>query len=165
VAVSSSLGVGEGWDVPFEVKDRVAFHWFHVVPGSRLLLVMLSLRPLWYVGHFDKGRMDRCIGDGCVKCQLGVGKQLRYVISCAEMTTKRIGVIEISESVAALLKQWAVPNGGARGLILEFSKATKSKHSRMEIARIDEHPPAWAMAMEALDLHEVLANTWDRLTG
>jgi hypothetical protein len=157
--------VGEGWDVPLDVKERVQFHWFHVVPGSELLLVVLSNVPIWYVGHFRAGRMELCDHEKCQSCAAGVGRQVRYVMCCVEMTTHRLGVLEISESVANLVRAWSVPNNGSRGLILELSKATRAKHSRMEIGLLKEHPPAWAMALEPLDLHEVLEKTWEKMSA
>jgi len=155
--------VGEGWDVPAEVRDHVQFHWFHVAPGTSLLLVLLSVRPLWFVGHFVGGRMMQCRGDGCARCAAGTGRQIRYVMSAVEPSTRRLGVIELSESVVRLIKDWAIPNEGSRGLIIELTKVSRSKHSRHEVQLIREHPPAWCMALEPLDLHEVLSRTWDRI--
>lgn len=155
--------VGEGWDVPAEVRDHVQFHWFHVTPGSTLLLVLLSIRPLWFVGHFVSGRMLQCTGDSCARCAAGTGRQIRYIVSAVEPSTKRLGVIELSESVARLIREWAIPNEGARGLIVEFGKASKSKHSRLEVSLIREVPPSWCLSMQPLDLHEVLARTWERI--
>lgn len=158
-------GFGEGWDVPVEVRDRVQFHWFHVAPGQCLVLVVLSNKPLWYVGHFRSGRMQPCERNGCQSCAAGIGRQIRFVVSCVEITTKRMGVLEVSESVGQLIRSWAQARDGSRGLILELRKATRSKHSRMEVERIDEHPPAWALAMEPLDLQEVVARTWEKISG
>jgi len=155
--------IGDGWSPPSEVRDRVNFHWFHVVPGTSLVVMFLSLRPVWFVGHFSQGRMLRCTGDGCRRCEMGIGRQIRYIISAVELGTKRIGVIEISESVSRLIQQWAAANEGARGLIVEMRKATRSKHSRMEVSLVHERAPAWAMALEGLDLREVLLRTWDRV--
>jgi hypothetical protein len=92
-----------------------------------------------------------------------VGKQIRYVISAVEMSTKRVGVIEMSESVAQLIREWAIPNEGARGLIVELGKASKSKHSRLEVNLIRERPPGWVMGLDGLDLVEVLSRTWERI--
>lgn len=156
------MAVGRGWDPPDEVRDRVEFHWFHVVPGRSLLLCMLSTEPLWYVGHFEKGRMRPCLGAGCEPCTRGVGTQLRYVVSAVEVTTKQLGVIEMSKSVALAVKDFASSNGGLHGLLVEFVKSARSKHSRMECMFLNEHAPGWAFAMQGLDLAEVLARTWER---
>lgn len=157
--------VGEGWEVPADVRDRVQFHWFHIAPGQVAVLVILSNAPVWYVGHFKAGRMQPCEMNGCQSCAAGIGRQVRYVMCAVEIATHRVGVLEISESVANLVREWAVPNSGSRGLIVELSKATRSKHSRMEVELIKEHPPAWALALEPLDLYEVLARTWEKIAG
>jgi len=154
--------VGEGWEVPTEVKDRVQFHWFHVYPGKALLLCFLSPAALWYVGHYEGGRMRLCIGEGCELCEKGCGKQIRYVVSAVEVTTRKVGVIEVGESIALTLKDLCSRNGGLRGMIVECMKATKSKHSRMEMVPVHEAPPAWALALAPLDLREVLEKTWQR---
>ena len=154
---------GEGWEVPSVVRDQVYFHWFHVVPRSALVLCLTSMRPLWFVGHFHKKRMLRCRGQDCHWCRLSVGKQVRYVFGGVDLQTRREGVIEVSESVAQLVREWAVPNGGARGLIVEFEKSTGSKHSRMDVRLIREHPPGWALACQEPDLGMILRRTWEKI--
>jgi hypothetical protein len=155
--------VGEGWDVPADVKDRVQFHWFHVSPGGALLLVVLSNAPVWYIGHFRQGRMQPCDRNGCESCAAGIGRQVRYVMCAVEVTTHQVGVLEISESVANLVREWSVPHNGSRGLMVELRKATKAKNSRMVVELVKEHPPAWALALQPLDLHEVLSKTWEKI--
>jgi len=155
--------VGEGWDVPAETRDHVRFHWFHVAPASSLVVVVLSHRPLWFVGHFVKGRMLKCSGEVCAWCAAGVGRQVRYVVSVAELHTRRVGVIELSESIAQLLKEWSCANGGSHGLMVELRKAGRSKHCRMDLTQIREPCPLWAQGMDGLDLREVLLRTWDRV--
>jgi hypothetical protein len=157
--------VGEGWDPPPSVRDRVEFHWFHVSPGRALVLCVLSGQPLWYVGHFDSGRMQPCLPEHCGLCARGVGKQLRYVVSSVELSSKQIGVLEMSKTVAELLRSWSSRNGGLHGMVIELQRATRSKHSRMECSYLDELPPGWALAMEGLDLKEVLSRTWERQEG
>ena len=159
------MPVGEGWEPPAAVRDAVEFHWFHVQPGRAVVLCVLSGQPLWYVGHFQNGRMGPCRPAGCESCAKGIGRQLRYVVSCVELSSRQLGVLEVSSSVAELLKQWSLSAGGLRGLIVEIEKASRSKHSRMEASWVHETPPAWVMAMAPLDLKEVLARTWERIEG
>lgn len=159
------MPVGEGWDVPSEVRDRVEFHWFHVQPGRSLLVCMLSAAPLWYVGHFESGRMKPCAPVGCQSCARGVGKQLRFVVSAVDVRSKQVGVLELSKGVADVLRGWADQNGGLHGMLVEFSKASKSKHSRMEVDWVRESAPSWAFCLPGLDLKEVLSRTWDRQEG
>jgi hypothetical protein len=155
--------LGEGWDVPSVVKDEVEFHWFHVAPGRALVLCVLSTSPVWYVGHFENGRMGKCSGDGCPSCARGVGKQIRYVLSVVDVSTHQLGVIELSQSVADLVRAFSDRHGVMRGMVLDFTKAARSKHSRMEVSYIDQVAPGWCTTMEGLDLREVLGSTWERI--
>ena len=156
------MPVGSGWEVPNEIRDRVEFHWFHVPTNGALVLCILSAAPVWYVGHFEKGRMRQCLGKGCEMCSKGLGTQLRYVVSCIDISTRQVGVLEFGQSVAMLIKQWSTGFGYMRGMIIEISRAHKNKHSRMEVNLIKEHPPAFCLSTEPLDLEEVLERTWDR---
>jgi len=156
---------GEGWDPPTAVRDRCEFHWFHVTPGNVIVVVVLSQAPVWYVGHFEKGRMRRCDGPGCEMCAQGLGRQLRYVFCAVEISTRQNGLMEVSKSVAELLRDWSARNGGFRGMVLQVEKASKSKHSRMEVRFLDRNPPSWASEVQAVDILEALENTWSRQAG
>jgi len=161
--MSSGAGSGVGWDVPAAVADACEFHWWHIRPGRVQVLTMLSRVPLWYVGHFDAGRMKACGGPTCECCGRGVGKQLRYVACAMDPCTRQIGVIELSRPVAELLRDWSSRAGGFRGMTIEFSKASKSKHSRMEVRFCDVPPSPFAMSQKPYDLAEVIRLTWGRL--
>jgi len=156
------MPVGMGWDVPTDVRDRVEFHWFHVPSTGVLVLCVLSQAPVWYVGHFDKGRMRQCTGRGCDMCAKGIGTQLRYIVSVVDVSTHQIGVFEFGQSVSLLIKQWSSGLGFLKGMILEVTRASKSKHSRMEVGLVKTAPMAWCMALEGLPLEEVLERTWER---
>jgi hypothetical protein len=91
-----------------------------------------------------------------------LGTQLRYVVSAVDLSTHQIGVLEFGQSVAELVKKWATGFGYLRGMTIEISRATKSKHSRMEVAMIREPPLPWVLSTEGLDLKEVLERTWER---
>jgi len=157
--------VGDGWDPPDAVRERCEFHWFHVVPGTVLVVCVLSGAPAWYVGHFEKGRMKKCEGPTCSMCAQGIGRQLRYVFGCVEVSTRQNGLVEVSKSVAELLREWAARKCGFRGMVLQLEKATKSKHSRMEVKYVDRDPPSWASELEPINVLEALESTWDRLSG
>jgi len=155
--------LGDGWDPPQAIVDRVEFHWFHVDPGRSLVLGILSTAPMWYVGHFEGGRMRQCSGTGCLSCLKGVGAQIRYVFSAVELTTRQVGVIEVSKSVAELIRSWEARNGSLRGMVLEFQKVSRSKQSRMDVGYIAECWPSWCVTVAPLDLRDVLSNTWGRM--
>ena len=156
------MPVGIGWEVPTDVRDRVEFHWFHVPVSGALVLCVLSNVPVWYVGHFDKGRMRQCTGKGCECCARGLGTQLRYLVSAVDVSSRQVGVFEFGQSVSTLIKQWSSGLGFLKGMIIEVTRVSKSKHSRMEVSMIREHTMPWCMALEGLPLEEVLERTWER---
>jgi hypothetical protein len=153
---------GEGWDPPKDIKDEVEFHWFKLGKGRRLLLGVLSPRPLWYVGHFHERRMRKCEGAECRLCALGVGKQLRFVFGAVEVSTGLVGIMEVGSSVAAQLKDWVARTGCFRGMLVEMSKPSSSKHSRTELEYKElADPPVW-LKHPAPDLAVCLRRTWAR---
>jgi hypothetical protein len=156
---------GEGWTPPGCVRDMVEFHWFHVPVGTSLMMCVLSGEPVWYIGHFDQGRMRRCRGDLCRMCVDGVGRQIRYVVSAVELTTRRLGVLELGTAPMMVLRDAALARGALRGLVIELGRSSRSKHARLDLVVVDECPPGWAVTMEALDCRFVLDRTWDREVG
>lgn len=157
--------IGMGWGIPDSVRDVVEFHWFHVPTGGALLLCCVSREPAWYLGHFHQGRMRRCPGTGCELCARQIGRQVRFIVSCVELTTRRVGVLELGVGPAKLLEQWAASNGGLRGVSFELTRASKAKHSRLELTPVREHPGAWVDEVQAVNLGEVMQKTWNRQTG
>jgi len=154
--------LGSGWNPPQEVVDRTEWHWWHVPVGGSLLLCCLSQQPVWYVGHYHGNRMRPCRGAGCELCGLGVGRQLRYVVCAAEVTTRRVGVLELGTGPGYLLRDRALGNGGLRGTVFEVARSGRSKHCRLEIRFVDQHAGAGLLALEPLDLEEVIEGTWRR---
>jgi len=71
-------------------------------------------------------------------------------------------VIEVGKSVGLMLRDLTHRNGGLRGMLVEFGKSTKAKQSHTEVEYIDEHAPAWCLALPEPDLREVLERTWER---
>lgn len=156
---------GEGWDVPKTVRDVVDFHWFKVRPGKSLRVGVLSVKPLWYVGHFQDGRMRKCPGEGCELCRVGLGSQLRYVFGAWDCEAEVCGIMEISKSIAQLIQSWVARNGGFRGMLLEFRKGSSKKQSRTEVNFVEiAEPPVW-LKYPAPDLKLCLERTWARQTS
>jgi hypothetical protein len=154
--------IGEGWDLPKRVRDSIDFHWFKVKPGRPVVLGILSVVPVWYVGHFHQKRMRRCSGDGCELCALGIGGQVRYLFGCVEPATGILGVMEVGKSVGLQLRDWAARRGSMRGMLVEFCKATGAKRSHTELSYVEmEEAPVW-LKHGAPDLKLVLERTWAR---
>lgn len=153
---------GEGWDVPDEVRGDLEFRWFRVAGNRVLILLCLADSPVWYRGHFVKGRMLPCLGQGCKMCSEGVGAQLRYVLPCAERFTHRTGLIEFGHSVAVEVRDLGVRRGGMRGLVFEVSKHSYSKQSRMEVAAVADEAEPWWREVDYPDPKAALYFGWQK---
>lgn len=153
---------GEGWDVPQDVKGDLEFRWWRVAGNRVLVLLCLSDSPVWYRGHFFKGRMVPCAGAGCRLCADGVGAQLRYVVAAAEVATHRSGLLEVGHTVALELRDLAVHHGGMRGMVLEISKHSFSRQSRMEVRPIDREEEPWWREIDYPDPKAALYFGWQK---
>lgn len=156
------MPTGQGWDVPPEVRGDIEFRWWKVYGNRNLTLVMLSEQPLWYRGHYYRHRMVPCFGDGCKLCAENVGGQLRYVVAAAEITTHRSGLLEVGDTVAKDLRDIAIRHNGMKGMIVEISKHTFSKQSRMEVSYIDREEPPWWREIDAPDIQKALYLGWQK---
>lgn len=155
--------VGVGWDVPDQVRDAIEFHWFHVGVGESLELVLLGREPGWYVGHYDRGRMRQCVREGCRLCAAGVGAQLRYVLPCASMASRRVGLMEVGRGVGEEIRDWARSRGGMRGMVVVFERAGRSKHARLDCRPVSGPIPPWTLSLEPPDVTWALRQTWQRI--
>jgi len=124
--------------------------------------VILSEMPLWYTGHFVQGRMRPCYGDDCAECRKGTGGQVRYVLACAEVSTRRVGILEVGRAVGLQIRDHCQASGTARGLWFEIGKESNAKQSRMTLQLISESPGIWYLEMPVPDLKKALAATWDK---
>lgn len=156
------MAVGDGWDIPEGVTPWSDFHWWKVAGNRVLELVVLCERPLWYVGHYHRGRMVPCLGDDCRLCRDGVGAQVRYVISAAEVSTRRVGLLEVGRGVGLQLRDWAAACGRLRGLWLELTKQTSAKQSRMEVSLVQKDPGDWYLGLGIPDIQKALYATWGK---
>lgn len=154
------MSVGEGWDLPAEEEPSSDFHWFKVSPKGSLVLVVLSERPLWYTGHFVDGRMWPCQGSGCEMCEHGVGSQVRYVLAVAEVSSHRVGLIEMGRGIGLQIREWMDRRSELRGMVLEWSKHSLSRQSRTEVIFVDRECPPWWRVQNVPDVHRALLLTW-----
>lgn len=154
------MPIGEGWEVPAAEIPWSDHHWFRVSPRQALLVVCLSESPLWYSGHYVAGRMAPCVGEACELCKEGIAGQVRYVFGAAEVTTKRVGLLEVGRSNGLLLRSWIPRRGEFRGMKIELSKHSHSKGSRTELLYIDQEEAPWYLALDAPDVKRALLMTW-----
>lgn len=117
---------------------------------------------MWYSGHFVSGRMAPCPGESCELCAEGIPGQVRYVFACAEVSTKRAGLLEVGRSNGLLIRSWIPRNGGFKGMVLELSKHSHSRGSRTEVLYIDKEEPPWYLALDVPDVKRALLMTWKK---
>ena len=156
------MPVGDGWDIPPEELPWSDHHWFRVSPRSSLVVVCLSEGPLWYTGHYISGRMAPCVGEGCELCGEGIGGQVRYVFACAEVSSKRAGLLEVGRNNGLLIRSWVPRHDGFRGMVLELMKHSHSRTSRTEVLYVDREEPPWYLALEVPDVKRALLMTWKK---
>lgn len=156
------MPIGEGWDVPGSEIPWSDHHWFRVSPRASLVVVCLSECPLWYSGHYVAGRMAPCVGEGCELCSEGVGGQVRYVFACAEISTKRVGLLEVGRQNGLLIRSWIPRRGEFRGMTIELMKHSHSRASRTEVLYIDTVESPWYLALEVPDVKRALLMTWKK---
>ena len=154
------MAIGEGWELSAEAEQAQAFHWFRVSPRAALEVAVLSDAPVWYTGHFVEGRMWPCAGEGCRLCAEGIGTQVRFVLAVCELSTRRVGLLEMGRSNGLAVRDWCGRNGGLKGMVLEFYKHSKASTSRTEVSYIDRLPPPWVYAMPVPEVRKALVNTW-----
>jgi len=151
---------GSGWELPKGAQPWSSFHWFRVGARESLSLVLLSERPTWYLGHYVEGRMVPCGGIPCELCGEGLGSQARFVFAVCEVTTRRVGLVEVSQSVAELFRMWEAEHGGLRGMWVELYKHSHSVRSRTECRCVREDPGHWWRSLEVPDPGVALELTW-----
>jgi hypothetical protein len=106
--------------------------------------------------------MVPCSGNDCEACGAAIGAQVRYCFAVAEVTTRRIGLIEMGKSNGLMLQEWSARNGGLRGMMVELRKHTKSPQSRTEILYVDDPAPLWSVGVDAPDPALALYLTWHK---
>ena len=156
------MPIGEGWEVPESEIPWSDHHWFRVSPRTSLVVVCLSQGPLWYSGHYVAGRMAPCAGDSCEMCGEGLAGQVRYVFAAGEVSTKRVGLLEVGRSNGLLLRSWIPRRGSFRGMVIELMKHSHSKASRTELLYIDDPAPPWIAALDVPDVKRALLMTWKK---
>jgi len=154
--------IGQGFDLPPGAEPWSDFHWFQASTRGILVLVFLSDQPIWYTGHYVGGRMAPCSGSGCDYCATGIGAQVRYCVSVAETSTRRVGLIEFGRSNGLLLRDWVSRKGCLRGMVIEVSKHSKNVQSRTEIRYIDMPCEPWYLGLEVPDAATALFLTWHK---
>jgi len=136
--------------------------WFHARYPSETRLTILCEAPVNYSGHFRKGRMVPCLGEGCPLCESGLGNQARYVFSVVEWESRRVGLLELGRGHALQIQDWMASNGGLRGMSVSIVRASAKKQSALEVKLLDEEAPLYFKHLQGPDLARALKSTFDR---
>lgn len=155
--------VGSGWDLPPGVSPFAGFHWMKVSPRRDLEVRVLCHQPVWYVGHFVKGRMVPCVGSECELCAEGIGTQTRWVFTVADAATRKAGLLEVSEAIALQIRDWVARYEGLRGMALRFSKHSSSLRSRTNVELMEMGGEPWYVNLEEPDAKMALQLTWKKM--
>lgn len=154
--------IGEGFGIPQGVDEWTDWTWFRASYSRSLLLAVLSEFPINYVGHYHKGQMRPCVGEGCELCADNVGKQLRYAFAAIELSTRRVGLMEVGRSVACQLQDWVEIRGAFRGMVLEVRRTHHSKHARLDVQWVEDRVVTWLDQVPSPNVVGALVATWSK---
>jgi hypothetical protein len=154
--------IGAGWSIPKSVREGSEFHWFHPPASGTLMLAVLSVEPMWYLGHYDRGRMRPCKGDDCEMCLMLKGRQVRFVFCCVDLETRRKGFLEVGSTQGDQLCAEARKRGLLRGILIGLSREARRKNAPLVMDVIRETTPAWVQSEPPLDTHSAMIQTWAR---
>jgi hypothetical protein len=95
-------------------------------------------------------------------CAEGIGGQVRYVFSAAEVSTRRVGLLEVGRENGLLIRSWIGRHGSFKGMVIELTKHSQSRGSRTKIEYIDGEEPPWWAALDPPDVKRALLMTWKK---
>jgi hypothetical protein len=125
---------GFGWDAPDTDEKSVDWSWLHVGGGDPRHLIVLSDSALWYIGHWNAGRMVRCAGQQCDLCRQSLGRRRRWLIWVEDEQTTRRYVWEFSDAIAEQFRAAAAKYGSLRGLTFDTWRDSWEGQSRIHVS-------------------------------
>ena len=149
-----------GFDLPEGMAREETWTWFHPNRQEPLGLLIISEAPVNYSGHYARGRMRPCSGDGCAYCEKNVGKQARYVFCAVRIRDGKVGILELGRPAALVVRDLSQARGRIKGLAIELFRASESKHSRIDIRGFQGIVPKPFLNFQPLDVFRVLEVTW-----
>lgn len=154
--------VSKGFGLPEGNDGWTDWTWFHARYPTPTRLTILCEEPANYVGHFRKGRMVPCLGEGCPLCESGLGNQARYVLAVVEWETRRVGLLELGRGQALRVQDWAEAQGALRGLSIEIVRSSVKKQSSIDMSMVTSSPPVYFQHLKGPDPAEALKQTFQR---
>ena len=136
--------------------------WFHIPSVGALDVVILSEVPTRYTGHFVSRTMRPCSNRGCHWCEVGLGKQLRWVLSVVDMVSGIRGCIEVGAAAAETIRRVTAEAGGLRGCRVRLGRATTAKNGEVTCSLTAREPE---MAVpDPVDISRLLSDMWAKQT-
>jgi hypothetical protein len=154
--------VGVGFGLPEGNDGWTDWTWFHARSATAQRFTILCDAPANYSGHYRKGRMVPCMGEGCPLCATGIGAQARYVFSVVEWESRRVGLFEMGRGHALAVADRAGPEGGVRGVSFEVQRASHAKQSRIELTFLEVPVPLFFQHLQGPDVARAVKATWER---
>lgn len=152
----------EGWG-DTAAPPSSSYCWMHIPTVGALEVVVLSWRPTRYVGHFVARTMRPCDAAGCHWCSVGLGRQLRWVLSVADCTSGIRACIEVGAAAAEAIKRSTAETGGLRGARIRLSRATSARNSEVLCVLAGMEPEA--AVPDPVDVPKLLAEMWAKQRG
>jgi len=147
----------EGWG-DTSAAPSSSYCWFHIPAVGALDVVILSEVPTRYTGHFVGRTMRPCQNRGCHWCEVGLGKQLRWVLSVVDMVSGVRGCIEVGAAAAEAIRATTAELGELRGCRVRLSRATTAKNSEVLVGSKGREPAS--AVPEAVDVFRLLSDMW-----
>jgi hypothetical protein len=124
---------GHGLFLADDSDDGPSFQWLHLRPGDAEHLILGNKAPLWYRAHWHEGRMQPCSGDGCHLCDMGIGRQRRWVFPVVMRHRKEAFLWEVSDRVADEIRGFAEQHGTITNLELFVRRSSGNSKGRIEV--------------------------------
>jgi len=157
MASSDQGRLEEGWGDTAAAPSST-YCWFHIPVVGGLDVTILSETPTRYTGHFVGRTMRPCANRGCHWCEVGLGKQLRWVLSVVDMVSGVRGCIEVGAAAAEAIRASTAELGELRGARIRLSRATTARNSEVLVG-LKGREPASAVP-DPVDVSRLLSDMW-----
>ena len=157
MASSDQGRLEEGWGDTAAAPSST-YCWFHIPIVGGLDVVILSEVPTRYTGHFVGRQMRPCSNRGCHWCEVGLGKQLRWVLSVVDMVSGVRGCIEVGAAAAEAIRVTTAELGELRGARIRLSRATTARNSEVLVGSKGREPAS--AVPDPVDVSRLLSDMW-----
>jgi len=162
MASSDQGRLEEGWGDTAAAPSST-YCWMHIPTVGALEVVILSEIPTRYTGHFVGRTMRPCEAVGCHWCGVGLGRQLRWVLSVVDCLSGTRACIEVGAAAAETMRRATAEAGGLRGCRVRLSRATTARNSEV-LCSLSTREPLDAVP-DPVDVPRLLREMWAKQGG